>query len=170
MVPHDSPFYTVASGAFGTYYVRVRQQYDFSNLVTDASKSFDFYAFSQPPEGVVTDLYANSTVMGVANSSQVANQYRHYLIAPDQTVIVTLTGIYGKGYPKLMVKISGVQTQISAKNVLSYDFEQSIDASTQSISMTLDYDMRMSVDPTCEMAGYANQTGGNPACGIYIAV
>jgi hypothetical protein len=36
--------------------------------------------------------------------------------------------------------------------------------------MTLDHDTRMSVDPTCENAGYANQTGGNEVCGIYIAV
>ena len=69
VIPHDSPFYTVARGAFGTYYIRVRQQYDFSSLVTDSTNSFDFYAFYQPPEGVITDLYANSTVMGVANSS-----------------------------------------------------------------------------------------------------
>lgn len=29
VIPHDSEFYTTATGAFGTYYIRVRQQYDF---------------------------------------------------------------------------------------------------------------------------------------------
>lgn len=44
--------------------------------------------------------------MGVANSSQVPTQYRHFLIAANQTIKVTLSGIYGRGYPILMAKLA----------------------------------------------------------------
>lgn len=130
-------------------------------MFSDGTQQFDFYAFSQSPEGQVSDLYANSTVMGVANILQIDNQYRHYLISPNQTIELTLTGIFGKGYPSLMVKVAGKPTTISSQNSLSYDFRKDLDSATQSVNMTLDPATLMRVDPTCERAGYANGTAGN---------
>jgi hypothetical protein len=82
----------------------------------------NFYAFSQPKEGDFDDLYANKTYMGIANSSQLPVQYRHLLIAANQTVKISLTGLYGKGYPRLMVKLANVQTTVTADNFVQYDF------------------------------------------------
>ena len=82
----------------------------------------NFYAFSQPREGDFADLYANNTQMGVANSSKIPTQYRHLLIAANETVQISLTGIYGKGFPKLMVKISNMQTIVNSNNFVTYDF------------------------------------------------
>jgi len=71
-------------------------------------------------------LYANNTMLGVANTSQVPTQYRHLLIAANQTVKITLTGIYGKGYPHLMVKLSNVQTTVDGDNFVAFDFKEEL--------------------------------------------
>jgi hypothetical protein len=62
----DSPHYKVTEG--GTYFVRIRPQYEFANLVEDNSYKLYFYAFSQPPQNSFTELYANNTIMGIANT------------------------------------------------------------------------------------------------------
>lgn len=103
----DSPQYKVTEGGvFGTYYVRIRPQYEFANLVQNDVYGLYFYAFSQPSYSSFTEMYANNTVLGIANSTENPTQYRHYLTAANQTVVITLTGIFGKGYPALMVKLS----------------------------------------------------------------
>jgi hypothetical protein len=63
----DSPHYKVTEDA--TYFVRIRPQYDFAKIVLDNSYKLYFYAFSQPPQNSFTELYANNTVMGMANLS-----------------------------------------------------------------------------------------------------
>ena len=43
----DRPHYLIKEGGvFGTYYVRIRPQYEFANLVDDDSYKLYFYAFS----------------------------------------------------------------------------------------------------------------------------
>ena len=92
------------------------------------------------------------------------------LIAANQTVKVTLTGVYGKGYPKLMIKLANVQTTVDADNFVSYDFIDQLSAENQQISIILNEFDRASVNPLCEFAGYANGTEGNINCGIYVGV
>jgi hypothetical protein len=85
-IDHDNPKYMISQGVFGTYFVRIRPSYKFANLVQNDDYSLNFYAFSQPREGDFADLYANNTQMGVANSSKIPTQYRHLLIAANETV------------------------------------------------------------------------------------
>lgn len=80
-IPADSDKYMTPEGDFGNYYVRIRPQYKFADVVEDQTYQLNFYGFSQPPADSFTELYANNTVMGVANTSQVPTQYRHFLIA-----------------------------------------------------------------------------------------
>lgn len=126
VIDTNSPYYTVANWVFGTFYIRVRPVYDFSSVITDDANTFDFYAFSQPPEGVVTDLYGNQTVMGVADTTKLDNQYRHFLTSPNETIVVTLTGIYGRGNPILMVKAANSQSVVTAGNEFSYDWRDQV--------------------------------------------
>lgn len=169
-ITHDNPKYFISQSAFGTYFVRIRPTYKFANLVKDDSYKMNFYAFAQPREGDFTDLYVNQTVMGVSNSSQMPTQYRHLLIANNQTVVVTLTGIYGKGFPQLLVKLSNVQTSVYGLNVVDYDLSAGLDSTKQWTQITLDSALRQSINPLCEQAGYNNGTAGNQNCGIYIGV
>ena len=80
--------------------------------------------------------------MGVSNSSQMPTQYRHMLIANNQTVVVTLTGIYGKGFPHLLVKLSNVQTSVYGLNVVDYDLSASLESSQQWAQIKLDSALR----------------------------
>ena len=66
-----NPGYSEANGLFGTYYIRVRPDYNLADLVVDTKRNYSylFRAFSQPAGGEHTDLYGGSNVAGVAYSS-----------------------------------------------------------------------------------------------------
>lgn len=83
---------------------------------------------------------------------------------------MTLTGIYGKGFPQLLIKLSNVQTSVYGLNVVDYDLSASLDSSKQWAQIKLDSALRQSINPLCEQSGYNNGTAGNVNCGIYIGV
>ena len=60
--------------------------------------------------------------MGVANTTEIARQYRHLLIAYNLTVVIKLKGFYGKGYPKVMVKVSSQPIKVDDSNYATYDW------------------------------------------------
>ena len=77
--------YTLGSGHFGTYYIRIRPQFALSALATDDPYEFDFFAFSQPAGDGITDLYAGETLIGAAWHGQ-NTYYRHFLTEIKHTV------------------------------------------------------------------------------------
>lgn len=92
------------------------------------------------------------------------------MTAANQTAVITLTGMFGKGYPALMVKLSSSEIQVDGNNFAFFDYRVELSQDVQSVTITLTNETRMAMNPLCEKAGYNNGTAGNPTCGIYIGV
>lgn len=69
-----------------------------------------------------------------------------------------------------MAKLSSTQIVVDGNNFGFYDYREELSENFQSVSITLNKESRMAVNPLCEKAGYNNGTAGNSDCGIYIGV
>ena len=165
----EVPGYTIAEGHWGNYYIRVRPGYILSDLIVNDPYEFDFHAFSQPAGNGLTDLYANDPKIGVAWGGQ-NTYYRHFLTDIEHTVMITLTRMPRKGFPKLMVKFKD-EIMLPESNSPS-TFDQKLETGEYdggSVQMWLHKEIRSREMQNCDFAGYPKQ-GGLEFCGIYIAV
>ena len=155
----------------GTFYVRVRPDYNLADLIVDSKIKFNylFRAFSQQAGDALTDIYADMNIAGVAFDGQSA-LYRHYITDSDHTIRVQLKRLSGKGYPRLMVKLADRRPNIWSGNPHSYD--ERVETTGQGYSATIDMHSKWrykEANRQCQDNGYWKK-GGSELCTLYIAV
>ena len=130
-------------GKFGTFYIRVRPDYNLADLVVDSKINFSylFRAFSQVSGNAVTDLYAGMNIAGVAYEGQ-SSTYRHFITDVNHTIRVTLKRISGKGFPKLMVKLANKRPTVWSGSPYSYDERADTTGDGYSATIDLHYKQR----------------------------
>ena len=106
--------------------------------------------------------------MGLA-TNEVSMYYRHFLTCANYTLQINITGLYNKGFPKLLVGLSDRPIYPNSANALTYNWHASVAADKREATLTLTPQSRSELSLGCLGAGYG-MMGGNQLCGVYMGV
>lgn len=160
----------------GSFYIRVRPDFELADLLSQRQYVYDFYGFSMAPAVIGNNLSIGfdtlplgKWVLGISNSS-VFQEYRYLIMKSSANYNITLKRVPGQGDPEFYLHTSN--TEDLSVGARARKFYKSVDvAGTDGTSQTLVYTQAMrQANPRCGAISHSAQQDGSQACFIVIAV
>jgi hypothetical protein len=160
----------------GTFYIRVRPDFELADLLSRRQYIYDFYAFSMAPAVIGNNvsrgfdtLELGQEVLGISNSS-IFQEYRYFIMNEAATFHVNLTRVPNQGDPIFYVHTSNTDDlTLGAKARMFY---KSTDyPGTTGTKQTFSYTQAFrQSNPACGTISHSLQQDGSQKCFIVISV